>query len=57
MYWLMLLAKIINRFYQMQAAKDKVADMKTVDFITYSQGASIISFEADKWHTPTNEMI
>lgn len=53
----MLLAKIINRFYQMQAAKDKVADMKTVDFITYSQGASIISFEADKWHTPTNEMI
>lgn len=32
----------------MQAAEDKVADMKTVDFITYSQGANIISFEADK---------
>lgn len=41
----------------MQAAEDKVADMKTVDFITCSRGASMISLEADKWHTPTNGMI
>lgn len=27
----------------------QAADTKIVDFVTWSQGANIISFEADKW--------